>query len=105
MDSVVSKQTSPTILDHTRIDSVHLAPESQEIAVALQTGEVVVYRLSSPRKGGSLGESSSGLLLSLEHIPTQPGGQFSPYFMLTPGAGPADACAISDLGKLETFPF
>lgn len=104
MDSFVSKRTSPTILDDTRIDSVLLAQESQEVVVALQTGEVVVYRLSSPRTAMSFREAPNELLL-LEHVPPQPGGRFSPYFMLMPGAGPVEACAISDLGKLEPLQF
>jgi syntaxin-binding protein 5 len=105
MDSFVSNRTSLTILDQTRIDSVSLAQESRELVVALHTGEVVVYRLSGPRMAGSFKEGLNEMLLLLEHIPTQPGDRFSPYFMLAPGAGPVEACAISDLGKLELLQF
>jgi hypothetical protein len=99
MDSFVSKRISPTILDHTRIDYVLLAQESQEVVVVLQTGEIIVYRLSSSRMATAFKEAPNELFLLLEHIPTHPGDRFSPYFMFT-GAGPVDACAISDLGKV-----
>ena len=100
MDSFVSKRTSQTILDHTRIDYVLLAQESQEVVVVLQTGEIIVYRLSSPRIATTFKEAPNELFLLLEHVPTQPGDRFLPYFMLAAGAGPVDACAMSDLGKL-----
>lgn len=102
MDYLVSKRTSPTILDHTRIDYVSLAQESREAVVVLQTGEIVAYRLSKSQTTGSSREPSNEMLILLEHVPSQPGGRFSPYFMLAPlaGAGNVDACAISDLGKV-----
>jgi hypothetical protein len=105
MDTIVSKRTSPTILNHTRIDSVSLAQELQDVVVVLQTGEVVVYRLSSLRMASPSGEAPSEPLLLLDHVLTQPEDRFSPYFMLTPGVGPVEACAISDLGKLRPLPF
>lgn len=100
MDPFVSRRTSPTILDCARIDSVSLAQESQDVVVTLQTGQVVVYRLSSHQMAKSSRGVSNELLLLLEHVPVQPGDRFSPYFMLTPGAGRVEACAISDLGEL-----
>jgi syntaxin-binding protein 5 len=105
MDTFVSKRTSPTILNHARIDSVSVAQELQEVAVVLRTGEVVVYRLSSLRMASPSGEAPREPLLLLDHVLTQPEDRFSPHFMLTPGAGPVEACALSDLGKLGSLPF
>ncbi|GLB35825.1 putative lethal giant larvae(Lgl) like, C-terminal [Lyophyllum shimeji] len=98
MDAVVAERTSPTLIDHARIDSVYFATEALEATVVLQSGEVIIYRLSGPRPATARRDSSDPELILLGHVPSRRG--FSPYFLFGPGRGHSEACAISDLGFL-----
>jgi syntaxin-binding protein 5 len=84
-----------------RIDSVHLARQSLECAVVLQTGEVVVYRLSSgPREDVPRQGISDKELIFLEHIPPCRGRRYYPFLMVVPEKGRVTAFAISDIGTI-----
>ncbi|KAF5385371.1 hypothetical protein D9615_001225 [Tricholomella constricta] len=96
LDSVVLGRTSSTLIDHARIEFVHFATEALETTVVLQSGEVILYRLSGPRNVSSYRDLPDEELIILSHIPNYRG--FSPYFMLNPKKGPSEACAVSDIG-------
>ncbi|KAG6919011.1 hypothetical protein DXG01_009721 [Tephrocybe rancida] len=96
LDSTVISRTSPALMEHTRIDNVYFAAEALETTVLLATGEVILYRLSGPRKPSTHRDASDEELIILDHVPSQRG--FSPYLMLAPTLGPAEACAVSDIG-------
>jgi syntaxin-binding protein 5 len=86
----------------SRIAAVHIARESLECAVLLQTGETFIYRcdsglgVHSPAK-----EASDEELLILEHITTSPHRRFRPFLMLAPNNGSISAFALSDIGCLS----
>ena len=101
MDPFVSKRLSPMSIDQARINSVHLSQESLEAIAILQGGELVVYRLHDSHGPPVSGQALDEELLVLKHVLTQPMSRFSPYFMFTPGIGLPEACALSDIGKLQ----
>ncbi|KAG6879569.1 hypothetical protein C0992_001396 [Termitomyces sp. T32_za158] len=98
LDPFVNSQTSPIPMDHIRIDSVRFSIEALEAIVVLTTGEVILYRLSGPRKPGTHKDVLDKELVVLEHIPSYRG--FSPFLMLSPELGPTEAYAVSDIGLL-----
>lgn len=95
-DSFVNSRTSPTLVDHACINSVHFATEALETIAVLATGEVTLHRLSGPRKPVTHRDVHDKELIMLESIPSYRG--FSPFFMLSPELGPTEACAVSDIG-------
>jgi syntaxin-binding protein 5 len=77
------------------IQSVHVAPEALECAVALTSGEIVVYHSATSTMGLSPSKATDVVLL--DHIRPTPGRR--PYFMLNPNRGLIAICAISDTGS------
>ncbi|KAG6837327.1 hypothetical protein H0H93_011422 [Arthromyces matolae] len=98
LDSVVSSRTSPTVLEHARVEWAHFTPETLEITIVLSSGEIVLYRLSGPRNPSVFREAQDRELVVLEHVRSHKG--YSPYIMLAPMCGPVDACAMSGMGLL-----
>ena len=85
--------------EELRIAAVHVARESLECAVVLQTGETFIYRCDSgPAVHSPAREASDKELLILEHITTSPHRRFRPFFMLAPNHGSVSAFALSDIG-------
>lgn len=97
----VSKQASPTFFDQARIDFVQFATEALEIAIIFKTGETVVYRMSGPKEAALYREAADEDLVILEHMPKHQHNRLSPYFMLSPRRGGAEACALSDIGDFK----
>ena len=95
-DSSIAKILQPYI-ETLSIQSVHVAPEALECAVALTSGDVVVYHPAmdlSPSK-----VTADMEIILLDHIRPTPGRRFEPYFMLNPGRGLIATCAMSDIGS------
>jgi syntaxin-binding protein 5 len=84
-------------IDTLTIQSVHVAPEVLECAVALTSGDMVIYHpamgLSSPK---TIADTE---IILLDHIRPTPGRRFQPYFMLTPRRGSIATYAMSDTGS------
>ena len=94
-DSIV-KILQPHI-ETLSIQSVHVAPEALECAVALTSGDIVVYH---PAMGLSPPEVAADIeIILLDHIRPAPGRRFEPYFMLNPFRGLIATCAMSDAGS------
>ena len=95
-DSSIVEILKPHI-DTLSIQSVHVAPEVLECAVALTSGDVVIYhpaRSLSPPK-----ITADTEIILLDHIRPTPGRRFKPYFILTPNRGSIATCAMSDTGS------
>ena len=95
-DPSIAKILQPHI-ETLSIQSVHVAPEALECAVALTSGDIVVYHSAmglSPSKVPSDME-----IILLDHIRPSPGRRFEPYFMLNPNRGLIATCAMSDTGS------
>ena len=95
-DSSIAKILQPHI-ENLKIHSVHVAPEALECAVALTSGDIVVYH-------SAMGLSPSKVtvdmeIILLDHIHPSPGRRFEPYFMLNPNRGLVATCAMSDTGS------
>ena len=79
------------------IQSVHVAPEALECAVALTSGDIVVYH---PAMGLSPTKVIADIeIILLDHIRPTPGRRFEPYFMLNSNRGSIATCAMSDTGS------
>ncbi|KAF8167354.1 WD40 containing snare-dependent exocytosis protein [Crassisporium funariophilum] len=88
-------------IDSLAIQSVQVAPEALECAIALKSGEVIVYHASTNRTGDPSPKINGGTeIVLLEHIYTRPGRRLVPYFMLSAGRGAIEAYAMSDIGFL-----
>ncbi|KAG6829267.1 hypothetical protein H0H87_012084 [Tephrocybe sp. NHM501043] len=103
LDPIVANRTSPTLIKYTQVDAVYFAIEALETTVLLNTGEIILYRLSGPRHPSAHRDAPDAELIILDHISSDRG--FSPYLMLVPGLGPAEACAVSDIGFLAVAYF
>ncbi|TFK77434.1 WD40 containing snare-dependent exocytosis protein [Pluteus cervinus] len=97
-DSHVVGKTSGTILEHAEIEDVQFAKEAMEMAVALRTGEVVLYRLNAPEGLPEIREVPDREIVILNHIGALPETSYSPYFMVFARRGPIQAFALSDVG-------
>ena len=95
-DSLIAKILQPHI-ETLSIQSVHVAPEALECAVALTTGDIIVYHsatgLSPTKVNGDIE------IILLEPTFPAPGRRFGPYFMLNPNRGLIATCAMSDTGS------
>lgn len=100
-DPRVISRGAAGLVDQACIQSVQLANESLETVISLLTGEVVVYRLSPRQDAPQRGDAPDGELVILEDIITGPGLRYSPYFMLSPGRGSLQACALSNVGERQ----
>ncbi|KAJ7293050.1 WD40 containing snare-dependent exocytosis protein [Mycena rebaudengoi] len=99
-DAAVVKKTSPTFVHRAVIQSAHLARQSLECAIILESGELIVYRPRSGSTGHTLSkEIMDEEIILLEHAVSPNNSTFTPYFLLTTGK-PVSACAISDIGFL-----
>ena len=95
-DSSIVKILQPHI-ETLSIQSVHVAPEALECAVALTSGDIVVYH---PAMGLSPTKVIADMeIILLDHIRPTPGRRFEPYFMLNPNRGLIATCAMSDTGS------
>ncbi|PPQ66367.1 hypothetical protein CVT26_011086 [Gymnopilus dilepis] len=87
--------------DKIAIQSVQVAPEALECAIALKSGEIVVCHPVSSRPGPSspkvLGDTE---ILLLDHFEPLPGSVLTPFFLFAPGKGPVETYALSDIGFL-----
>jgi syntaxin-binding protein 5 len=92
-DSSIAKILQPHI-ETLSIQSVHVAPEALECAVALTSGDIVVYHPAMDSK-----VTVDMEIILLDHIRPTPGRKFEPYFMLTPNRGLVATCAMSDTGS------
>ena len=95
-DSSIAKILQPHI-ETLSIQSVHVAPEALECAVALTSGDVVVYHSAvglSPSK-----VTADMEIILLGHIRPTPGRRLEPYFMLNSNRGLIATCAMSDTGS------
>jgi syntaxin-binding protein 5 len=106
---VLALAGSPEIAAHlpsnfsekTPIDDVQLAVESLEVALVLNGGEVLVYRMAD-RQSVTARRLPDKQLVSLEHVPVADGLRFKPYFLVRPEA-PVTAFAISDVGEYFSY--
>jgi syntaxin-binding protein 5 len=99
-DPLVSARMSPTTLQQTHFALVRIASESLECALILQSGEIVVYRLSSgPHEEAPHREASDNELIILEHIPRCHDRRFFPFLLLAPDKGAVTAFSLSDIGR------
>jgi syntaxin-binding protein 5 len=95
-DSLIVKILQPHI-ETLSIQSVHVAPEALECAVALTSGDIVVYH---PSMGLSPTRVTADIeIILLDNIRPTPGRRFEPYFMLNPNRGLIATCTMSDIGS------
>jgi len=88
--------------DIVSIQSVHIAA-ALEASVALNSGEVIVYRNSAAPPKLAAGSSPSKevaekQIVLLEHIGIRPTSKLRPYFMLRAGKSKVETFALSDIG-------
>ncbi|KAI0003744.1 lethal giant larvae like, C-terminal-domain-containing protein [Russula compacta] len=86
----------PNFAERARLQDVQLAIESLEVALVLNGGEVLIYRMAD-RQSISARQLPDKRLVSLEHVPVPDGLRFKPYFLVKPES-PVTAFAISDVG-------
>ncbi|KAF9486583.1 hypothetical protein BDN70DRAFT_846519 [Pholiota conissans] len=90
-----------TPIHKTSIQSVDVAQEAQECAIALTSGEVLVYHPRESRSSPSSPNiSSDAQIVMLDHVYSPPGSDMVPFFMLTSEKGPVETFALSDIGFL-----
>ncbi|KAI0046614.1 hypothetical protein FA95DRAFT_1582978 [Auriscalpium vulgare] len=88
------------LMEQARINGAYLTTEALEVAVTLNSGEVIVYQLrDQPGLGARERHLKDSRLVSLEHLPVDEGLRFKPCFMLT-CSSPLSAFATSDIGFL-----
>jgi syntaxin-binding protein 5 len=98
----LASQIPSTLLLNARITCVDLARETLDCAIALQSGEVVVYRLPSPldQEKNVISDSQPGSdLISLVDFVVANPGRFQPVALLNAGRGPVTCLSVSDIGK------
>ncbi len=88
--------------DIVLIQSVHIAA-TLEASIALNSGEVIVYRNSAapPKLVASSSPSkevAEKQIVLLEHIGSRPTSKLRPYFMLRAGKWKVETFALSDIG-------
>ncbi|GJE89618.1 hypothetical protein PsYK624_057220 [Phanerochaete sordida] len=103
-DPFVTSRTSPKLLEEAQIASCHMAPETLEFAVALESGEVVVFRMAPPPTGdASIPHTlDDPELTSAAHVGGGEHRLYQPHFLLATNRGPATAVSLSDIGFLAT---
>jgi syntaxin-binding protein 5 len=98
-DPLVLPRISPTVPRQARIDSIHIARESLECGMVLQTGEVIICRMrSNSHQITASREIPDSELIPLEHITPLAGRRFYPFLMLAAGRTRLTTFAISDIG-------
>lgn len=99
-DPSLLTRTFPRFLEDARIDVVCFATESLECAIALKSGEVILYRLDeNNQKDDTVKELQDNELASLAHVDVTVGERYSPSFMVITKRGPLSACGMSDVGR------
>lgn len=84
--------------------STDFATEAMECAIALSTGEILVYRPKSARATKPANEIQQ--LKTLSHVATEPWRGLSPYFAFwAPEWGLVEAISISEIGRLAVNTF
>lgn len=78
------------------IHSVHFAPEALECAVALVSGDLVVYRVADAPVNYT-GSTDSEIIV-LSHLPSL-GSRFVPLYLLASRGRQLSACALCDIGN------
>jgi len=88
-------------INNISVHSVQVAPEGLECAIALNSGDVLIYHPSSNRNNpSSLKKSTDPHIMLLTHINPKPGHRLAPYFIFTAKRGPVETFALANTGKL-----
>jgi syntaxin-binding protein 5 len=95
-DSAVSEHFPPVLLQNVDIQSVQLSPYTLEVAVALTTGEIIIYHLDGV--AGRYWESADSEFVCLEHIVGTSVQRFHPTLMLRAQRGSVVSYSLSDIG-------
>jgi len=95
-DSRVGKATQPDCL---KVQSVHLAQESLECSVALESGEVLIYRFQPNNEVQHVAKESDAEIILLDSSLSF-GCKFCPYIMLRKRSSETMSHSLSDIGKL-----
>lgn len=95
-DSAVSEHFPPVLLQNVDIQSVQLSSYTLDVAVALTTGEVIVYHLDGI--AGEYWESADSEVICLEHVAGSSARRFHPTLMLRAQRGSAVSYSLSDIG-------
>lgn len=96
---------SPAVADHIpsatlasiRVASVQLSSQTLDAVVALDAGQVIVYKLDGG--SGMYRQSDEQDVICLEHISAQEGRRFYPLLMIAGHHGSVTSMTISDIGK------
>ncbi|KAI0059493.1 hypothetical protein BV25DRAFT_1918512 [Artomyces pyxidatus] len=92
----------PGFVDQARVDLVSFTNEALEVAIALTSGELFVYRLrAQPPYDAVQRNLPDKQLVSLEHLQVARGLRFKPFFMIT-ASSPLSTFAMSDIGFVAT---
>lgn len=99
-EPAIATHVPPSLLMDARIRFVELARESLDCAVALETGQIIVYKLPSllDQDQASSLEEANPELLNLKNSVLSETGNFRPTLLLSALCGSVSALAISDLG-------
>lgn len=102
VDATVISQAPNMIARSPMITSVQLAPESRECAVALSTGDVLVFKKSSGSPQPEARKVDDPELLMIDHISNPLPRLFSPYCVVL-SRGEVTCFAQSDIGKTDPY--
>ncbi|TFK41835.1 WD40 containing snare-dependent exocytosis protein [Crucibulum laeve] len=95
-DSTLRGMPMANVIIHT----VCFAWQSMECAVVLDTGEVIVFYLSTSRNGRSSSRRPCPEICTLENLMIEEQNLFAPYFIFGCDKDCPAVCAISDIGFL-----
>ena len=98
---VVAERLS-TNPDQVSIQFVQAAAEALELAISLNSGEVLVYHNASRRSTNNPSSPDSEIVL-IDHIPSPSPSRLKPFFMLCAGQSRVQTFALSDIGNVFTL--
>ncbi|KAF9567769.1 WD40 containing snare-dependent exocytosis protein [Agrocybe pediades] len=88
-------------VDNISVISAQIAPEGLECAIALSSGDLLVYHPASNRNNpGTSKVVNDAQITLLTHVNPQIGRRLAPYFAFTPMRGPVETFALADTGFL-----
>jgi len=88
------------------IQSVQVASEALQVAISLNSGEVLIYTSTTqkiPGNSSSPKHSTDREIVLLDHIPCLPRNRLKPFFMLCAGRSLVQTFVLSDIGNVSTF--